>query len=498
MGRFARRARAALATGPRLPGSARGTARRRGSSPPDSAPSGTYQPGTGHPGPIRPDPMRSGPIRSGMARLRSAPVLPIALAGILGAGVLGVGGQALFRGPSAAAQPERMAPAAAALPADQRTVAGGKIAGHAGTLDQAPASASASASASAQAHGLSFGRIILPDLLIVAPRGLTRQQETRLAAISGVRSAISFDGAQITIGGQQVNAIGVNPATFRSWVPVRTASDQAIWTALGQGEFVAATNVATKLGLKPGTSYRLAGAGADKLRFGSAARLAMNGVDVLVNQGLSARLGLVHQVAALISAPGVAMPALTKAVSAILGPGAQMESLRSQQLAPGATSPAAPKAGSTAPARTAPAGTGSGGTQGRASSGPPTTYLQLFQESAARYCPGLSWTVLAAIGQIESADGTNVGPSSAGALGPMQFLPSTWAVWGIDGFGQTGPPNILNPYDAVPAAARMLCADGAAHGSAGLSAAIFDYNHADWYVREVLQLAAAYAREFPQ
>ena len=94
----------------------------------------------------------------------------------------------------------------------------------------------------------------------------------------------------------------------------------------------------------------------------------------------------------------------------------------------------------------------------------PSTYLQLFQDSAARYCPGLSWTILAAIGQIESGDGTNVGPSTAGALGPMQFLPSTWAIWGIDGFGQTGPPDIMNPYDAVPSAARMLCADGAARG----------------------------------
>ena len=53
------------------------------------------------------------------------------------------------------------------------------------------------------------------------------------------------------------------------------------------------------------------------------------------------------------------------------------------------------------------------------------------------------------------------GPSSAGALGPMQFLPSTWAEWGIDGFGQPGPPDIMNPLDAVPSAARMLCAAGA-------------------------------------
>jgi membrane-bound lytic murein transglycosylase B len=71
-------------------------------------------------------------------------------------------------------------------------------------------------------------------------------------------------------------------------------------------------------------------------------------------------------------------------------------------------------------------------------------------------------------------------------------------VWGIDGFGLTGTPDVLNPYDAVPAAARLLCADGAARGGAALSAAIFGYNHAGWYVREVLQLAAAYAEEFPR
>jgi membrane-bound lytic murein transglycosylase B len=129
--------------------------------------------------------------------------------------------------------------------------------------------------------------------------------------------------------------------------------------------------------------------------------------------------------------------------------------------------------------------------------GTPTTYLALYQESAVEYCPGLSWTVLAAIGQIESGHGANDGPSSAGALGPMQFLPSTWAVWGIDGFGQTGTPDIMNPLDAVPSAARMLCADGAAAGGTSLEAAIYDYNHAAWYVSEVLNLAREYAQEYP-
>jgi membrane-bound lytic murein transglycosylase B len=89
-----------------------------------------------------------------------------------------------------------------------------------------------------------------------------------------------------------------------------------------------------------------------------------------------------------------------------------------------------------------------------------------------------------------------MGPSTAGALGPMQFLPSTWSAWGISGFGEAGPPNVMDPFDAVPSAARMLCADGAGPGGQGLRQAIFDYNHADWYVDEVLTLAAEYAAEY--
>jgi len=128
-----------------------------------------------------------------------------------------------------------------------------------------------------------------------------------------------------------------------------------------------------------------------------------------------------------------------------------------------------------------------------ATTGRPSTWLALYRDSAAEYCLGLSWTVLAAIGEIESGDGANDGPSTAGALGPMQFMPATWAGWATDGFGAAGPPDVMNPLDAVPSAARLLCADGAV---TGLSAAIYDYNHARWYVSEVLDLAAEYAREY--
>jgi hypothetical protein len=313
-----------------------------------------------------------------------------------------------------------------------------------------------------------FSQIILPDLLIVAPMGLTPRQIARLHAIKGIRSMITFDGAEITAGGRPVSVIGVNPDTFRSWVPLGTASDQAVWSALARGEFVASQAAAARLRLRAGDYYDLVGATAQATRFGAAAKLGVAGVDLLVNQATSAKLGLVRQVAGLISAPAMSLQALTSKVASVLGPTGKMETLRSQKL----------------PVASVPPGSR------------PSNYLELFKASAAEYCPGLSWTVLAAIGQIESADGANIGPSIAGAMGPMQFLPSTWAAWGIDGFGETGPPDVLNPYDAVPSAARLLCADGAAAGGQSLYNAVFDYNHANWYVNEVLSLAAEYAADY--
>ena len=347
-----------------------------------------------------------------------------------------------------------------------RLAASGSRAVPANSPRPVPAS-SQMAKTSAAASG-TFRQVILPDVLITLPAGLTAGQIAQLRAVAGVRSMITFDGAAITVGGSPVNVIGVNPVTFRSWVPLPTASDQDFWSELAGGDFMAASPAQNSLGLLMGASYQLAGASTQLVRYGMAAQLGLTGVDLLVNQALSARLGLVRQVAALISAPGAGIAALRAAVSKILGSGGQVEVLRSQQ----------------APAATAPTGT------------QPTTYLQLFKASAAEYCAGLSWTVLAAIAQIESADGQNMGPSSAGALGPMQFLPSTWSQWGIDAFGQAGPPDVMNPYDAVPSAARLLCADGAGDGGAALSNAIFDYNHANWYVSEVLALAAAYGAAY--
>jgi murein DD-endopeptidase MepM/ murein hydrolase activator NlpD len=112
--------------------------------------------------------------------------------------------------------------------------------------------------------------------------------------------------------------------------------------------------------------------------------------------------------------------------------------------------------------------------------------LQLWQKAGAAY--GVPWNVLAAINKIESNFGRNMGPSSAGAIGWMQFMPSTWLRWGTDADGN-GVANPWNSVDAVYSAARYLAASGAA---SDIRQAVFSYNHAWWYVDDVLQLAQLY------
>ncbi len=98
--------------------------------------------------------------------------------------------------------------------------------------------------------------------------------------------------------------------------------------------------------------------------------------------------------------------------------------------------------------------------------------------------------MLASINKIETAFGTNLNVSSAGAVGWMQFLPSTWETYGVDANGD-GRKDPYNPVDAICAAARYLKAAG---GSGDLYNAILAYNHADWYVQEVLLYARAYGK----
>jgi hypothetical protein len=119
----------------------------------------------------------------------------------------------------------------------------------------------------------------------------------------------------------------------------------------------------------------------------------------------------------------------------------------------------------------------------------PSQVLDLYRDAAAT-CPGLSWTVLAAVGQVESHHGRSAGVSSAGAVGPMQFMPATWVQYGMDASGD-GRADVQDPTDAVFSAARLLCANGAAQPG-GLRGALWAYNHASWYVDLVLATADGY------
>jgi murein DD-endopeptidase MepM/ murein hydrolase activator NlpD len=110
----------------------------------------------------------------------------------------------------------------------------------------------------------------------------------------------------------------------------------------------------------------------------------------------------------------------------------------------------------------------------------PPFLLPIYQAAGIQY--DVPWQVLAAINEIETDYGRNLSVSSAGAVGWMQFLPSTWKQWGIDANGdKVADP--YNPVDAIFSAARYLNAAGA---SKNLSNAIFAYNHASWYVQSVL------------
>jgi murein DD-endopeptidase MepM/ murein hydrolase activator NlpD len=110
----------------------------------------------------------------------------------------------------------------------------------------------------------------------------------------------------------------------------------------------------------------------------------------------------------------------------------------------------------------------------------------LWRDAGAAY--GIPWQVLAAINKVESNFGRNMGPSSAGAIGWMQFMPSTWLRWGVDADGD-GVADPWRATDAVYAAARYLAASG---GQTDISRAVFSYNHAQWYVDEVLATARLY------
>ena len=132
----------------------------------------------------------------------------------------------------------------------------------------------------------------------------------------------------------------------------------------------------------------------------------------------------------------------------------------------------------------------------------PPSFLVLYLD-AAQTCPGLPWGVLAGIGTVESDNGrsdvpgVHSGANFAGAEGPMQFEPATFAEYAVDADPSVAL-SVYDPADAVYTAAAMLCANGAASGTqAGISQAVFAYNHSHAYVADVLAWAARYTTPAP-
>ena len=125
-----------------------------------------------------------------------------------------------------------------------------------------------------------------------------------------------------------------------------------------------------------------------------------------------------------------------------------------------------------------------------AAAGVPPVLIPIYQRASAAYGLGPQGAaVLAGINEVETAFGTNLNVSSAGAIGWMQFISSSWETYGVDANGD-GVRDPYNPEDAIFAAARYLSAAGMPADTYG---AIYAYNHADWYVAEVLANASCYA-----
>ncbi|GAA4628755.1 hypothetical protein GCM10023196_046440 [Actinoallomurus vinaceus] len=314
-------------------------------------------------------------------------------------------------------------------------------------------------------------RVVDPDFLVVADGPVTAKKLQGVSHLKRVRDVITVDAGAVQLQGGRVNMFAVDPSAFRSWTPPGTAKNDGLWNALAQDRFVVSDEVQQQLGLRESMQYPVLGRAQMFVTMGGSGSLGLPGINVLVGRETGRKIGLVRDIALLVNAPGADLNNLGTRLRKVVGEHSQVIDLHQS-----ATQPKGQPA------------------QKQPSSGRPGTYLALYQQSAG-VCPGLSWTVLAAIGQIESDHGRNAGPSSAGALGPMQFMPATWRIYGVDGDGD-GKADIMDPYDAVPAAAKYLCASGAGRGGSGLYHAVFAYNHSPAYVNNVLSLARAYARRY--
>jgi hypothetical protein len=311
-------------------------------------------------------------------------------------------------------------------------------------------------------------RITPPDAMLTFPTTIGAGTMRRLRRLHGLHAFTVADAGGVVIGATRLHVLGVDPASARGFTPRFTATSRPLWTSLLRGELTVDYSLAGRLQKMLGATMPAFGHGAAApvpLRVGAFATIGLGRAEAVVDRSLSAPLGLRPRRVIVVSAPKRSDAGLRGDLAALF-PAAHVRLVRPPHVDQAVIS-------AYARARI------------------PAAYLRLYRAAAAT-CRGLPWTVLAAIGTVETGNGADTTTSSKGAMGPMQFLPSTFAAYAVDGDGD-GIANIQDPADAIYSAARYLCAWGAGLGGQSLYAAIFAYNHADWYVREVIKLAIAYS-----
>jgi hypothetical protein len=306
-----------------------------------------------------------------------------------------------------------------------------------------------------------------PDVIVTMRHAASLPAVKRLRKMPGVHRVALADRGSIRLHGVRLDVLGV-PLSIRGFTPQLTASSTALWKSIARGELTVAYSKGRHLRHHLGDTFVATGRHGKvaPLRIGAFATIGLAGAQGLLSHPAGKALGLAPRREALIAAPKISLAALTADVHKTFGAKAHLDITRAV--------PVDQSVSSTYAVSTI-----------------PSSYLDLYRR-AATTCPGLPWTVLAGIGTVETGNGRNVHRSTAGAEGPMQFIPSTWAMYGYDADGD-GKADINDPVDAVFSAARYLCAAGAGRGGQSLDGAIFSYNHAWWYVREVIVIANQYA-----
>lgn len=392
---------------------------------------------------------------------------------------------------AAVARPQRRGPARVVLSAPARTAASLPLA-PAPRTTRAPGQLSAVPAVLRADLPLNAGRIrevaqhAEPIALVLDGTPLPDSVLQAVGALPGARVAV-LNTATLRIAGHPYTTVATDPATLRDFSPAPTAASNPLWASLSAGDTVETyEGKAAHTGSLGGRVDATQVQRIVRLRIGARAGFGLIGADLVVSPARGRQIGLVAHTGLLVALVGSGDPVALAAQVQRLVRTAGAGSVPLGRAA--AAAPIAPSSG-TGTGSTGGAASGASSTQDGGSYAGGGSYLELYQH-AATTCRGLPWQVVAAIGQIESDHGRNDGPSAAGAVGPMQFLPSTFNAVAVDG-DHDGKVNPYDPYDAVYTAARLLCQDGAG-SSAGRYGAVFSYNHADWYVREVLALARDY------